>query len=81
MIALGCLVEDLAYPGTHHMRGNEDPAGAALAQAAGEDVVVPGQDIQALDRPHLAVVGLLEAGDVLKLLSQRSHEFRRHVDD
>ena len=72
MVALGCRVVDLAHLRSHDVRGDEDAAGAALSQAAGEDVVVAGQHLDAVDRPHLGVVRLLEADDVLDTPGQRA---------
>ena len=53
------------------------PPNSSVAQ---EDVVVAGQHRQALDRPQLVVVGLLDGDDVVDL-RQLGEQLGRHVDD
>ena len=66
------LVE-LAHPRSDEVRGDEDAACAAERERPGEGVVVAGEDVEALDRAELVVVGLLDGDD----RRERSRRARR----
>src|SRR3954471_8296249 len=63
---LGLLVHP-AHLRAGDVRGHADPAGAAHVQAAGVDVVVAGQDREAVDWLQLVAVGLLAGVDPVDL--------------
>ena len=61
------------------VRGDADAAGAADVQAARVDVVVAGQDREAVDQLQLVGVGLLDGLDAVDL-GQLGQQVGRHVD-
>ena len=72
------LVEQALHLRADDVAGDADAAGAAEVERAGEQVVVAGEDGQAVDQLQLVLVGLLEALDAVDL-RQLGQQVRRHV--
>ena len=53
------------------------PPAPPKLERAQEDVVVAGEDVEALDRPELVVVGLLDGDDVLDLGGELGEQLGR----
>src|SRR4051812_16502485 len=74
-----CGVPHLAHSIAGNVGCHSDAPGAAELEHPQEDVVVAGQDLQALDRPKLLVVGLLDSNDVVDQ-RQLGEQVGLHVD-
>ena len=72
---------DLPHLGPDEVRGDEDASDPAGLQAAQEDVVVPGEHVEPVDRAEVVVVGLLDGHDVVDRRPRARQALGRHVDD
>ena len=66
--------------GAHQMRADQDATRATELEAAKEHGVVAGKQVQALDRPELVVVCLLDGDHVVDPRRELRQELGRQVD-